>query len=170
LNPSETFWIDEEQRDEIYCGQACRFDCVRPAVVEVKRAKGALFPGKGGHEGSAEVGEVVGVGVVGGDVGGGQRRKGREDMSKERKSLNFGVRGSARAVVNASATRLGCQGSRLTLRAKASMPLEKVRVTSVVSWSMNEEVDMCQPRARGFFGGDGERRTSSPVLGGIDGQ
>jgi hypothetical protein len=81
-------------------------------------------------------------------------------MSKERKSLNLGVGGSARATVNASGTRLGCEGSRLTLRAKASMPLEKVRVMSVVScqW-MNEEADMCQPRARGFFGGDGERRT-----------
>ena len=91
-------------------------------------------------------------------------------MSKERKSLNLGVGGKARVAVNASAMRMGCQGSRPTLRAKASMPLEEVRVMSVVSWSMNEEADMCQPRARGFFGGDGERRTSSPVLGGIDGQ
>jgi hypothetical protein len=39
-------------------------------VVEVRRAKGALFPGKGGHEGSAEVGEVVGV------VGGGAASEG----------------------------------------------------------------------------------------------
>jgi len=127
-------------------------------VVEVRRAKGALFPGKGGHEGSAEVGGVV---VVGGGVSVGRLGAGEGEHVEGEEEVEFlGVGGSARAAVNASATRLGCQGSRPTLRAKASMPLEKVKVMSVVSWSMNEEADMCQPRARGFFGGDGERRAS----------
>ena len=58
--------------------------------------------------------------------------QGREDMSNERKSLNLAVGGRARAAVNASATRSGCQGSRPTLRAKASMPLEEARVMSMV--------------------------------------
>jgi hypothetical protein len=31
------------------------------------------------------------------------------------------------------------------------MPLKKAMVMSVVSWSINEDVDMCQPRARRVF-------------------
>jgi hypothetical protein len=62
-HPSQTlkrFWIDGEGRDEIYGRQPCRFDCASPAVIEVRSAEGTLFPGKGGHEGFAEVGEGVG--------------------------------------------------------------------------------------------------------------
>ena len=61
-----------------------------------------------------------------------------------------------------------CVSDAVGLRAKASMPMKKARVMSVVSWSMNEEVDTRQRRARGFFGGNGERRTSSPVFYGVE--
>jgi len=87
----ERFWIDEEGRDKIYGGKPCRFDCAGPAVVEVRRTEGALFPGKGGHEGFTEVNEMVGVGIVGGGVGAervgvGRLGLGREDMLKEKES------------------------------------------------------------------------------------
>ena len=81
--------------------------------------------------------KVVGVGaerVSVGRVGAGEGRH------VEGEELNLGV--------NASATRLGCQRP-----TKASMPFEKAMVIFMVSQSMNEEVDTCQPRARRVFVG-----------------
>ena len=84
--------------------------------------------------------DEVGVGMVGSGVGAERVSVGRLGAGEGRhvkgEELNLGV--------NASATRLGCQ---------ASMPFEKAMVIFMVSQSMKEEVDTCQPRARRVFVG-----------------
>jgi hypothetical protein len=138
------FWIDGEGRDEIYGGSPADLIVLVQPSLRLGERKVQCSPAKVDAR-FTEVDEVVGVGMVGGGVGAERvsvRRLGAgEGRHVEGEELNLGV--------NASATRLGCQWP--MLRAKASMPFEKAMVVSVVSQSMNEEVDTCQPHARRVF-------------------